>query len=196
MIWFSADTHYNDERIIGYTRRPFKSVKEMNETMIENWNGKVAERDLVYHLGDFCYGNPEPILKALNGFKILIIGSHDRDAKRSSQFIKKENMLEIFELNQSITLCHYCMRVWPKSHYNSYMLYGHSHGFLNPQGKSMDVGVDCNNFTPVSFLEVMSIMEKKPDNFNLVKRLRTPVPVSEDDEDPEYETAAEENANG
>ena len=31
---------------------------------------------------------------------------------------------------QDIVLCHYAMRVWQKSHYGAWMLYGHSHGTL------------------------------------------------------------------
>jgi hypothetical protein len=68
-----------------------------------------------------------------------------------------------------ITLCHWCMRVWPKSHYNSWHLYGHSHGKLPSEGKSHDVGVDNNNFYPLSLIEITKIMKYKPDNFNLVK---------------------------
>jgi calcineurin-like phosphoesterase family protein len=62
------------------------------------------------------------------------------------------------------------MRVWPRSHYNSWQLYGHSHGRLEPVGKQWDVGVDNNNFYPVSFDQLVEIMKNRPDNFNLVKK--------------------------
>lgn len=51
-----------------------------------------------------------------------------------------------------ITLCHYAMRVWDKSHKGAVMLYGHSHdsldcnretGDLDEYGLSMDVGMDA-----------------------------------------------------
>ena len=55
------------------------------------------------------------------------------------------------------------MRVWNKSHYGSWNLYGHSHGSLpdDPHARAIDVGVDCHNFAPVSFDEVKVIMERK-----------------------------------
>jgi calcineurin-like phosphoesterase family protein len=62
------------------------------------------------------------------------------------------------------------MRTWHRSHYNAWLLYGHSHGRLPPIGKSWDVGVDNNNFTPISFEQVKDIMKARPDNPNLVKR--------------------------
>jgi calcineurin-like phosphoesterase family protein len=71
---------------------------------------------------------------------------------------------------QYVVACHYAMRVWPRSHYNSYLCYGHSHGQLAPQGKQWDVGVDNNDFYPVSFQKLKVIMENQPDNFNLVRK--------------------------
>ena len=64
------------------------------------------------------------------------------------------------------------MRVWHKSHFNSWNLYAHSHGKLQPEGKQWDVGVDNNKFHPVSINEIIRIMDNRPDNFNLVKKER------------------------
>lgn len=62
------------------------------------------------------------------------------------------------------------MKVWVRSHYNSFQLYGHSHGNLPTEGKQYDVGVDNNNFFPVSLDKIIEIMRKKPCNFNLIRR--------------------------
>jgi calcineurin-like phosphoesterase family protein len=52
---------------------------------------------------------------------------------------------------------------------NSWQLYGHSHGKLAPIGKQWDIGVDNNNFYPVSFNKICEIMVDRPDNPNFVK---------------------------
>ena len=171
MDFFTADTHFNHANIIRFCNRPFSDVLEMNETMIENWNKVVKTKDTVYHLGDLGFGEFGYILDRLNGKIVLIRGSHDKDAlvyhDRLDCF---SNLREIYIEGQPIILCHYCMRVWSKSHYNSWHLYGHSHGNLAPQGKSWDVGVDSNEFIPISFTQIKKIMDKRPDNFNLIRK--------------------------
>jgi calcineurin-like phosphoesterase family protein len=64
---------------------------------------------------------------------------------------------------RDITLLHYALRVWNKSHYSSWHLYGHSHGSLpdDPNSMSFDVGIDCHNYTPISFEQVKAIMARK-----------------------------------
>ena len=44
-----ADTHFFHENVIKYCNRPFKSIEEMNQTMIKNWNEMVDDNDIIYH---------------------------------------------------------------------------------------------------------------------------------------------------
>lgn len=160
-FWFSADSHYHHANIIKYCNRPFKDVAEMNETMISNWNKVVENSDIVYHLGDFSFSkHVEELSKRLNGQIILIKGNHDKLKKWPSKFVWVGDIKFIKIDNIDITLCHYSMRVWKASHFGAYMLFGHSHGTLkNITGRTMDVGVDCHNFTPISFEKVREILE-------------------------------------
>lgn len=67
--------------IIDFESRPFNDVEQMNEVMIENWNSVVNPDDKVFHLGDFSFLNKEAtraIVARLHGYKILILGNHDR----------------------------------------------------------------------------------------------------------------------
>ena len=84
-VWFTSDTHFNHANIIKYCNRPFASVEEMNEKLIENWNSVVGKDDLTWCLGDFCLGPdqkkhiPELVSK-LNGRINLILGNHDHNS--------------------------------------------------------------------------------------------------------------------
>jgi calcineurin-like phosphoesterase family protein len=166
MKWFIADLHFGHSNIVKYCNRPFKDVMEMDDTIINNWNSVVNSQDTVYVIGDFCFGNASYYIEKLKGNKVFLAGSHDKDLYKLG--LIKHEIWNLKEENETIILCHYCMRVWHKSHFNSWHLFGHSHGRLVPEGKSMDVGVDCNNFYPISLDRIREIMKDKPDNSNFL----------------------------
>ena len=88
--FYIADWHYDHANCIAFDNRPFKSVNEMNEALIERWNNVVSDDDVVYILGDMFWCNWRdalPVLDQLHGRKILIKGNHDRC--NESQFVKK-----------------------------------------------------------------------------------------------------------
>ena len=178
MIWFTSDHHFGHAHIIKYCGRPFDNVETMNETMIRNWNKVVGENDDVYHLGDFCLGsNPEyidNIARRLNGNLFIMKGNHDRRLPSVSKNGKSVILPPLYELkvpdeeidekhDQVIVMCHYALEVWNKAYFGSWHLFGHSHGTLpvSDSRAKYDVGVDPNNFTPVSYEEIKRIMTKK-----------------------------------
>lgn len=169
MYFFTADEHYGHANSIKHNARPFSNVNEMNEELVCRHNEVVNQKDVTIHTGDFAWANnvkqAQEIIKRLNGNHIFLRGSHDRWMNKMFHEIWERRIGKIY-----VVACHYCLRTWPRSHYNSWHVYGHSHGRLEPVGKSWDVGVDNNNFYPVSFDQLAKIMEKRPDNPNLIKR--------------------------
>jgi calcineurin-like phosphoesterase family protein len=135
----------------------------MDNTLIKNHNKIVGIGDTTIHVGDFTLSkNATQFIKQLNGNHIFIEGSHDKWLKG----LLKKQIGEITLQSQHIVCCHYAMLVWPRSHYGSWLLFGHSHGNLNmyTKGKCYDVGVDNNNFYPVSFDQIKEIMSAKEQN--------------------------------
>ena len=61
----------------------------------------------------------------------------------------------------AIVLCHYPLARWDRYHYDSCHLFGHSHGKYSTKDLAFDVGVDSNNFTPVSLDEVIIKVRRK-----------------------------------
>ena len=173
MYFFTADEHYGHTNIIDYCNRPFDNVHEMDKALIDNHNLVVKNSDIVIHAGDFTmnrkYGYVlQRYVNVLNGNHIFLKGSHDR-------WLKGKDAPQIYELKivkTLIVVCHYAMRTWAKSHYNSWHLFGHSHGRLDPIGKSWDIGVDNNHFFPVSYYDIKNIMAQRPDNPNLIRKSR------------------------
>ena len=168
MYWFTADEHYYHRRMIEYADRPFVTISHMNYDLIERFNSVVKGQDMTVHAGDFSFGTKEEtseIIKYLNGSHIFLRGCHDYWLPKSAKYLYQKTIE-----GKQIVVCHYCMRTWKASHYNSWHLFAHSHGRLEPVGKSHDIGVDNNNYFPVSFEQICEIMRTRPDNFNLVKR--------------------------
>jgi calcineurin-like phosphoesterase family protein len=169
-IFISSDLHLGHSNIIKYCNRPFSNVKEMDETIISNWNFIIKPSDTVYNLGDFCFGNVKYYKSRLNGDMHFITGSHDKNTSNSKNLFASYSPLKEVKIEDKlIVLCHYSLRTWAKSHYNSWHCYGHSHSGLPVWGKSFFVGVDGHNFFPWSWEEVKEKMNTLPDNFNLVK---------------------------
>ena len=174
-IWFTSDTHFHHKNIIEYCNRPFTSVDEMDEALVTNWNARVGVNDTVYHLGDFllCKSRSRRgfsecltrMIAKLNGASIFLLpGNHDKVG--SGDHPRLCVIPPLVYLPQfgpaGLVLCHYALRVWHKSHYGSWHLYGHSHGFLpENDSASFDIGVDANGYAPVSYDEVEVRMEQK-----------------------------------
>jgi len=174
VIWFSGDLHLNHDNIIEYCNRPFTNVIEMDNTILTNFWRVLLPGDTLYVLGDLSFNNAH-ILDFFDRFSdiniIMLKGNHDGKKLASATRARNIPLYTLYDTKiegQPITLCHYAMRVWNKSHFNSWQLHGHSHATLPPQGKQYDVGVDNNNFYPVSWDRIKEIMANSPDNFNYI----------------------------
>lgn len=169
---FTSDSHFGHENIIKYCNRPFKNTHEMDEAMITNWNSVVSDGDTVYHLGDFAFGSGVTIeyahscYKRLNGNIEFVEGNHEELLKKvladRGQLGRLTKYREVKVQNQKIVLFHYGMRTWQHDLRGVWHLYGHSHAGLKPYGKSCDIGVDCWDFTPVSFEKLKLFMDNRP----------------------------------
>jgi calcineurin-like phosphoesterase family protein len=174
--FFTADHHFGHKNVIGYQNRPFADVHEMNVELARRWNEKVGPKDTVYVLGDFLYGAPRrmaDIFSRLHGDIHLIEGDHDQSSRKPALrdgYMSISPLKRVFVADEDapkgrreITLCHYSMEVWHKSHWGTWHLYGHSHG-RRPDvidRLSFDIGVDCHDYYPLSYAEVKAIMDRK-----------------------------------
>lgn len=116
-ILFCSDTHFHHKNVIRYSSRPFSSVEEMNEALINNWNKVVNPGDTVYHLGDFALCSLtqlEKILARLNGEIHIITGNHDKVILQNQAGLIATNRLKSVQQylefkynNYHIVLFHY-----------------------------------------------------------------------------------------
>jgi calcineurin-like phosphoesterase family protein len=79
-VYVISDTHFGHRRIIEFEAalRPFATIEEHDQVLVERWNAVVKPKDTVWHLGDVFFGkNGHHVLGALNGNKKLVLGNHD-----------------------------------------------------------------------------------------------------------------------
>jgi calcineurin-like phosphoesterase family protein len=190
-VFYISDTHFNHERVLRLSNRPFNSVKDHDEEIIKNWNNLVSEEDYVVFAGDFCMVSPgeskTPHIRALTALSYLqrlqgrifwTLGNHD---KIDVPYLTKKlgNQVKIMgcpimvsnqkEHYPDTFIAHYPYESWVGSCGEVVHLHGHVHGALdavnrrrytiNDQGVTnpfyrYDVGVDSNNFTPVTIDQI------------------------------------------
>lgn len=177
-IFFTSDTHFHHENIIKFCGRPFGSLEEMDETMIEKWNEKVPSDGLVFHLGDFCFGGFQLWKRyrdRLHGDIILVKGNHDvRNIKDETAYNKLFSytswQMYVQIEGRRVYLNHVPFLCYGGAYRSKdqlvYQLFGHVHSKPGPpsglDGQRLqylfptqyDVGVDNNNFEPISWAEV------------------------------------------
>ena len=182
-VFFTSDTHWGHGNIIKFCDRPFKDVEEMNYKLIENWNKKVPQDGLVFHLGDFAWGGSDMwknIRQQLNGEIILIKGNHDQKNMSSTaeqtlfKYSAWQMLIEVegrkVLLNHFPFLCYAGVYRDPKG--LVYNLYGHVHSGPGKKGEDIprlihtfptqfDVGVDNNDYEPISWYEVNEKIQKQ-----------------------------------
>lgn len=155
----------------------------MDEALIERWNSVVKPDDIVFHLGDFAFatnGRWKKLIDRLNGHIHLILGNHDVGRwpgdKTMELFDSVSTQLLLKIDNQFVYLNHYPFLCYAGTYRNPkqavIQLFGHIHSGPNCEGADTDrlvnlfpyqydVGVDNNNYTPVSWQQVQEIINKQ-----------------------------------
>lgn len=166
MIYFTSDHHFNHSNIIKYCDRPFWDVGAMNRVLIELWNKTVTSDDDVYYLGDFGFGPPqelEAILKQLNHKKIILVkGNHDKAVSTMLNigFDEVHKYIDLEYEDKKVFLSHVPM----VGNFHDFYLCGHCHDKFKMNGKLYNVGVDVNDFRPISIDDIYVKYWKQADS--------------------------------
>lgn len=186
-LFFTSDTHFNHANILRFCNRPWESIEEHDQALIENWNSIIGPDDTVFHLGDFVFGGfPKwkEIVEQLNGHIYLIRGNHDDKQMTAGIQTLFEDCLyqaRILVDGKTVYLNHFPFLCFghgdPKIYKDSYsiQLFGHIHSGPNSTSADVsrssilyptqyDVGVDNNNYCPISWKEVNEKIQKQLKN--------------------------------
>lgn len=182
-IWFTSDLHFGHRNIMKFCNRPWENVEEMDKALINNWNSVVGKNDIVFDLGDFAFASNSKwkyILNQLNGRHYLILGNHDVSRypgdKTMELFERVEHQMIVKIDDRYVYLNHYPYLCYGGSYRGHdqgiWQLFGHVHSRPNDTGKDhdrlsmlfpyqYDVGVDNNNYYPVSWNQIVDIINNQ-----------------------------------
>ena len=178
---FTSDWHLGHNRVIhDFGERPFSSVEEMDNTIIDNMFSGLKKNDMIYFLGDL-YWNIDSFWKMYNqipnGVRFFwIIGNHDHKQVKQhyAHFELITPMMDTKIQGNHVVLCHYPMTTWNRSHHGSWQLFGHHHkgGHVEPNviGKQLNVNVEYHDYKPWTEEEIVEYMKSRPDNFDYIQR--------------------------
>lgn len=170
MIYLTSDFHFGHSNIIHFCHRPFFDLQDMEDELIKRYNDVIRPKDDVYILGDITHRIPatraNDLIRQLKGKKHLIRGNHDSEYD-ASLFEEIVYYKELRYKKMLFTLCHYPFEAWRKMEHGGYMLHGHLHsdGYRNilatARGiRKYDVGVDANDYAPVSLDHIIELYNK------------------------------------
>ena len=175
-IFFTSDTHFNHDREFVCSPRGFKTIQEMNGTLVKNWNETVGNDDDIYVLGDFFLGTDfnyiQEVLNKLNGRIHLVTGNHDTPSK-ITEYTSWNNIVEIADAlrirykKREFFLCHYpVLTASLEQDPNKAVinLFGHTHSkdkFYEDRPYMYNVAVDANDNKPVEIEEILTAFNNK-----------------------------------
>lgn len=163
-VYFISDTHFGHRGIISFEQckpfRPFQTIEEHDEHLVECWNKTVRPKDVVFHLGDFCFGLRNlPIAGRLNGSKRLVMGNHDMYA--ADEYLKYFDRLFGVVEYKGMVLSHMPVHVNQLKRF--YMnVHGHLHTnlVLKEDGtrdfRYFNASVEHHKLTPIPLDEIYS----------------------------------------
>jgi calcineurin-like phosphoesterase family protein len=193
-LFFTSDTHYSHKNICRATTewkdadnktRDFKSLNHMNDTIVNNINGRVGENDILFHLGDVSFSGVESLFEWRKRILCknihLVFGNHDEhiiknklDTQRLFTSVNQYVDLDVRRLSNKIKngidkfrfiLFHFPIASWNSMNEGVMHLHGHAHLPKHQRignGRSLDVGVDGNDLEPISLDEVLSLLKNQP----------------------------------
>ncbi len=175
-IWFTSDTHFGHEAIRLHVpaRRVFPSTYEMDDALIDGINAVVKPKDVLYHLGDFCWkASRAGHFRQRLGVKELHVCQGNHDANSLRQHVSSLELMLFRKFNSNFRsrlhfhMSHYPILSWRKREHGGFHVYGHSHGSFEdelnklwPGRRAMDVSVDAvhrlvGEWRPINLEEVL-----------------------------------------
>ena len=169
-FYITSDTWFGRPQILQIAKRnTFKSITDMNQQLIKNWNKTIQKNDTVFHLGNFAWDpqTAREILPKLNGQIYFVIGNSDEalldiEAEFDHISILEDQIIELPQFDSVIS--HYPLAVWNGKDSGTIHFHGHtvfSHKTNLEEMNRVNVCTDFWGYTPVKFSTIKDFIYGK-----------------------------------
>lgn len=156
-----GDLHFGNDGMFNRAySKTFSTKEEYMESVVKNYNQVISNNHRVVFLGDL--GNGEELKKyipKMKGYKILILGNHDKYAKRFYNDLFDEVYSTPIFILPRIVLSHEPIPVEP----GVLNLHGHTHAVKLKSDQHINLCIEHTDYKPVRFKQftgILSNMEK------------------------------------
>lgn len=161
-LYFIGDIHDMHKKCIEFDGRPFETVEDMHQALVNNWNRVISKGDTVVIVGDLAFNlkDAEHFLRETNGYKYLVLGNHDKWYKgilRCENILGVGDIVNVHTETETIVCCHYPLESWEKMHYGSIHVHGHLHKSDEVKEKVNRYNCGCMiwNYTPIKIQDMI-----------------------------------------
>ena len=184
-LFFTADLHFDSERTMKLSKRPYETVEQMNEALIRNWNASILPTDHIWILGDF---GKYSFAKRLNGQKHLLFGNYERaDLQRQIEsfhgytlkakdhfigYLMNQGFCEVIDADNAVLEClkpgyaplrlnlvHEPSKCIILESMPLFNLFGHIHKLQMVRRHGLCVSTDAHHFRPCSIKDIEFYIE-------------------------------------
>ena len=156
-LFVISDMHWYHEKVLEFGPRPFDTVEECVETMVELWNNVVDKRDTVLCLGDVGMSvRGYDVFKRCNGYIRLIMGNHDKGTLKALLNKNIQTVHGSFQ-KKDILFTHMPTMLDPYHPKIHYVVHGHWHGTHQKVDDIRYYNANCDHqqrWEPISLEEI------------------------------------------
>lgn len=171
-----SDHHFGHDRIIGYTDRPFSSVGEMDQALLNRHYETVDDGDTLLHLGDVAMdmrdGREATEYFQRLGGDLLVRGNHDSGLSAEDAPFPVLEACRIEHDGRAFYCTHRPEDV--PEEWDGWVIHGHMHNndmetypFVSHDSQRVNVSCELLDYRPIALETLSGIIDACPDGSRL-----------------------------
>lgn len=166
-VFLTGNQQFGRKGAIRAHKRPFESVDEMNQQLIDKWNSVVSDEDVIFVLGNFIWDpqTARSVLKELKGNICVMEGEWDRaiydiSEEGDSQIDFIEEGIHVIP-DASLCLSYWPLNEWPgkKKDWTSIIGYPDKKYKTSHNDNILNASCDFWDYKPIEAKNILGLFQ-------------------------------------